>query len=345
MDLPAPDPPAADPPPGARPRADAPHPSRADALLRSAGRALLPPADRDAVPQVLADRPDGTVLRFGATVLKAHAPGTGRAALEARLDAAAGPALRTVLLPPLPVPGSGRLLAEAGGLLVTAWPAGRPVAPDAPELAPWEQAGALAARLHAVPPPPGLPPMGGPAKVAAALRRLDAAAGAHPAGAAAVRAACATLPAWARGAAEPPAHPAPRLVHGDLHLGQLVRLPGAPPGDPHRGWRLIDVDDLGRGDPAWDLARPAAWYAAGLLPPGPWQRFLAAYRGAGGPALPDGPADPWTVLEVPARALVVQLAALALVRAAREGREPDEVERLVLDACARIAGTAPAPGQ
>ena len=64
-----------------------------------------------------------------------------------------------------------------------------------------------------------------------------------------------------------------RLCHGDLHLGQLVRHPA-----PHGPWRLIDVDDLGLGDPAWDLARPAAWYAAGLLPPGRLDRFLGAYR-------------------------------------------------------------------
>jgi predicted trehalose synthase len=43
------------------------------------------------------------------------------------------------------------------------------------------------------------------------------------------------------------------LVHGDWHLGQLGR----------RGehWVLIDVDDLGVGDPAWDLARPAGFWA------------------------------------------------------------------------------------
>jgi hypothetical protein len=41
------------------------------------------------------------------------------------------------------------------------------------------------------------------------------------------------------------------------------------------GWRLgalvlIDVDDLGVGDPAADLARPAGFWAAGLLPDGDW---------------------------------------------------------------------------
>ncbi|WP_055586087.1 phosphotransferase family protein [Streptacidiphilus griseoplanus] len=313
--------------------------SRTAGLLPEAGRALLPAADRGATPVVLADRPDGTVLRLGGSVLKAHAPGTDRRALELRLRAAAGP--QPVLLAPHRAEDTGRMLLEVDGMLVTAWPAGEPVDPQAPQRAPWEQAGALAARLHATPALPGLPPMGGPAKVAAALRRLSdlaRATGGVP-GADRVRVAAATLPPWARGVAPAPERGRGGLVHGDLHLGQLVRLPSAAADDPYAGWRLIDVDDLGVGDPAWDLARPAAWYAAGLLPLEPWQAFLGAYRAAGGRALPqDAGADPWTVLDVPARALVVQLAALGLVRAAREGRPPDEVEQLMVAACARIGG-------
>jgi hypothetical protein len=100
-------------------------------------------------------------------------------------------------------------------------------------------------------------------------------------------------------------------------------------------WRLIDVEDLGIGDPAWDLGRPAAWFAAGLLPPAVWDRFLSAYRAAGGSALPrDG--DPWQALDVPARALAVQAAALAVAAADREGRPLDEVETALVDACRRI---------
>ncbi|MFB6518024.1 phosphotransferase [Streptomyces sp. NPDC056401] len=147
-----------------------------------------------------------------------------------------------------------------------------------------------------------------------------------------VRAAAATLPGWARG--EGPAPSGGALCHGDLHLGQLVRGPAG-------GWRLIDVDDLGLGTPAWDLARPAAWYAAGLLDTGTWLRFLDAYRAAGGPAAGPPGSDPWPELDLAARALTVQTAALALAKAARERRRLDDVERLMVEACARIASLPP----
>ncbi|MFD8088853.1 phosphotransferase family protein [Streptomyces malaysiensis] len=318
-------------------------------------------ARRDATAEVtvLADRPDATVVRCGHVVAKAHPPGTDPAELAVRLGVAAHPRCAGILLPP--VDGMAPL---PDGRMVTLWPYGEPVAPDAPDAAPWAEAGSLLARLHAVPVaelPGPLPAMGGPAKVARAIARLRAAALPDTAATRAVLRAWAGLPGWARGVdradganhtdsadgmnrtdrpdgmnhtdrayrADRGERPeAQGLCHGDLHLGQLIR-PRAT------DWRLIDIDDLGLGDPAWDLARPAAWYAAGLLAPEDWERFLGAYRAAGGSAA--GRCDPWPRLDVPARALTVQTAALALAKAAAAGRALDEAEEAMVEASVRIA--------
>ncbi|MFG1695510.1 phosphotransferase family protein [Nonomuraea sp. NPDC049309] len=257
-------------------------------------------------------RTDVRVLRLGEVVVKAHSARDDPEALRPRLRAAASAALSGVMLAPLEPE-----VLSAAGRAVTVWPAGRPIAQDDdPGTAPWEEGARLLARLHAVPLTllPALPPAGGPARAARAVGRMPGDGPVEQL----IRRAFKELP-------DPP--PAPGLLtHGDWHLGQLV----------HRErWLLIDVDDLGVGDPAWDLARPAAWYAAGLLEPAVWERFLGAYLASGGPALGPGD-DPWRWLDVPARALTIQLAATAVVNAGREGRELDEVEHSLIEACNRI---------
>jgi aminoglycoside phosphotransferase (APT) family kinase protein len=287
------------------------------------------PYDQDE-PVVLSTRRGVLVVRVGAVVVKAHRAGTDEAALRGRLSAAADPLLSGILVPP-----AGRLR-RVRDRWVTVWPAGRPVDPAGFGDVPWADGARLLARLHAVPAEAlatGPPPAGGPDRVARAVARLP---GGDPA-AGQVRLAYAALPGWARG--EPDAAP-PRpdaaagarhrgLVHGDWHLGQLIATPGA-------GWRLIDIDDLGVGDPVWDLARPAALYAAGVLPPADWDTFLGAYRASGGCALP-ADRDPWRWLNTPAQALAVQLAATCVVTAAEEGRPLDENETALVRACGRIA--------
>ncbi|MDJ1132317.1 phosphotransferase [Streptomyces iconiensis] len=311
----------------------------------------------------LADRPDGTVVRVGHLVAKAHAPDADTSALATRIALAAHPAHAGILLPPASPPASPPdvrsefpsppmpygpppatapsrlpLTALPYGRPASVWPYGTPVDPARPEAAPWEAAGALLARLHTAPRPQlptPVPLMRGPAKAARALARMRRAGAAgvpvaHTSAAAAVERAWASLPAWCRDEAPPPR--ATALCHGDFHLGQLVRHP-APDGP----WHLIDVDDLGLGDPAWDLARPASWYATGLLPPSDWERFLGAYARTREAAETREFGDPWPDLEAPAAALTAQTAALAIAKARTAARALDEAEEACVDACARIA--------
>lgn len=269
----------------------------------------------------LYDRRGVLVVRVGDVVVKAHrADRDDGPLLERRMRVAA--ALPDLLLPPLDGP------LRVDGRVVTVWPYGEPVGLDAP---PWEEAGRLLADLHTRPLPDDAPVWGRPVRAGRLVRRL-------PDGpeAAMVRRAFATLPAWIRdGAADggPDDGRPRRLVHGDWHLGQMVRAPGG-------GWRFIDVEDLGRGDPAWDLARPAALYSAGVLPPDDWARFLDAYRAAGGPAVP-ATGDPWRALELPARTLAIQIAATCVISARADGRPLDGYEQALVDTCGRISEAGP----
>jgi aminoglycoside phosphotransferase (APT) family kinase protein len=304
-------------------------------------------------PVVLADRPDGTVVGLADVVAKAHPPAPEAAGheLAVRLRVAAHPRLHGIMLPPL---GPGGLRAEhacdvpllslEGTRPATLWPRGEPVDPAAPEAAPWAAAGALLARLHSVPAdalaarlPGPIPAMRGPAKAVRAVERMRSAlrrgggdvTATLASAAAATEAAWSTLPAWCRNEEPPEAQRDGTLCHGDFHLGQLVRYPGGADGT----WQLIDVDDLGLGDPAWDLARPAAWYATGLLPAPSWTTFLHAYQSESGTSS----LDPWPSLDAPARALTVQTSALAIAKAHAAERPLDEAESACVDACERIA--------
>ena len=173
---------------------------------------------------------------------------------------------------------------------------------DAPPGAlPWGDAGRLLGRLHCEPTDGFALPHGGPSRLARALARLGRGPDADV-----IRRAAAgiRLPTVARPVT---------LVHGDFHLGQLGRRDGT--------FVLIDVDDLAVGDPAVDLARPAGFWAAGLIPDAERHAFLNGYREADGPAVPAG--DPWPGLEPFARLAVVAAAA----------NQPDE---LLVAACARM---------
>lgn len=262
-------------------------------------------------PIILYDRHDVMVIRVGGVVAKSHGPQSTD--LAVRLGVARS--LPAVLLAPYGPPQA------VGARQVSVWPAGDPVNPADPDAAPWAEGGRLLAALHRSPLAAygPLPPQGAPARVCEVMTRLPAGHKASPV----VRRAFEALPDPLETVA------VPRLVHGDFHLGQLVSHEG--------GWRLIDIDELGWGDPAWDLARPAGLFAAGIIPSEVFNRFLAAYREAGGNAVP-AEGDPWAALDIPAKALAIQTAARCVSHAVEENRPLDELEMALIDTCDRIGG-------
>lgn len=279
---------------------------------------LGPAAPRAAASRWVAT-PSGARLAFvGGAVVKLHRAGTDRGALEARLTAVARSALATVFVPPL----SHRVAAAPDGSPVTAWP--EVAVLDADSEIPWAEIGRLLARLHRLPVDPGLPDHGAVERLRRALERARGLAGL----------ADRTLLVQLGERLLREAHEERRVreraqrhttsvVHGDFHLGQVGQWDG--------DWRLLDVDDLGVGDPAWDLGRPAGFWAAGLLADADWARCLDAYRDAHGPAVP-ATGDPWPAIDLPARAAVL----VAAVRTLSRELDNEDTAGALLAACRRM---------
>ncbi|MGL5819751.1 MAG: hypothetical protein ACRCYR_19480 [Phycicoccus sp.] len=297
-------------------------------------------------PTRLTSTPSGAELvTVGDVVVKVHRTGTDAAALGTRLVAAACLGAPPVWVAPLALEPRR----TPDGRWATVWPRVEVLAPSSANV-PWSQAGAVLARWHTTDlaaPDARMPAHGGPDRLGRALARarlLD-----HRAGRLLVGLGD-RLVREVQGAGRPVATTdgdvagvapdlggsllRPHLVHGDWHLGQLGRGDGA--------WRLLDVDDLGVGDPAWDLGRPAGFWAAGLLDDLSWHSFLDGYRQAAGPAVPPT-GDPWPYLDLAARCAVFVAAVRELVRGsagpAPDGtaRSPDSADlRSLLTACARM---------
>lgn len=238
-------------------------------------------------------------------VTKTHAA-VNPAALVDRLAAIQREPLAALWLPPLAVV---RPTLE-GDPIVTVWPRVEVLAPDGP--LPWGELGELLARLHALPVPEGAPDHGGRTRLTRVVTDLRAYGDGW---------------IWLAELAEDLlAHPPERRdawVHGDFHLGQVGRRGGR--------WCFLDPDDVGVGDPAWDLGRIAGFWAVGLLDDEAWAAFIHGYREAGGRGVPAA-GDPWPSLELAARAAVVIAAARYAGCAHSEPATP-----ALLDACRRMA--------
>jgi len=216
-------------------------------------------------------------------IVKLHSPAANRDRLARRIHCIGGPDIDRLWIQPLiyaPFEGPDDRLA-------TVWPRVTVLATiDRP---PWSEIGTLLAKLHGLPIRDDPPRLGGHTRLQLAIKFLRK-----------------TVPSelgWMieRGdqlaglLAEPTQV---TLAHGDFHLGQIGHTP------LRRSWKLLDVDDFGTGDPSWDLSSPAAYWAAGLLDDQSWTEFLAAYRDAGGPAIPAS-GDPWPALNLPAQAALL----------------------------------------
>ncbi len=242
-------------------------------------------------------------------IVKLHGERTDRERLARRLHCIGGTDMDRLWIQPLiyaPITAPNDRLA-------TVWP--RVTVLSTIDRPPWADIGSLLARLHRMPITDDPPRLGGHSRLARAIEYLRSDGPADLGW-------LIELGESLAGQLEHPAHTT--LAHGDFHLGQLGHTP------LRRSWKLLDVDDFGIGDPAWDLARPAGFWAAGLLEDEAWFTFLNAYREAGGPAVP-AEGDPWPSLDLAARAAVL----VAAVQALRTPNSEDTAAPL-LEACSRM---------
>lgn len=271
--------------------------------------------------EALSLRSERLLFRVGETVIKAHSMETDANDLQARLRIVAAPPWNNLFLRPL----QDLVRPLSNQRLATVWPYAQALNEASPYI-PWQEGAELLAQLHAIPLnavelSQALPRCRAEDRFRKALRKLS------------------DLPAtqardWVLAAVETVdfsslSSDVESWCHGDWHLGQLVQIRDGT-------WRMIDIEDMGVGDPRWDLARPAAFFALGLLSAEEWKLFLSSYSRAGGRAFPPNTSDYWTYLEAPARALVLQSAASALVKAANQNRVLFEDENILLEACQRM---------
>ncbi len=316
-------------------RADlAPQGARDDRPLPTLAAAPAVPLPRTA-PERPACSPTGPTAPSSGTagtVAKAHAPDTDPRRPRRPPRRRRPPALAGILLPPLHAPTRRR---RCDGRPVTFWPYGAPVDPDGPGRRPLG-GGRRPARPPATAPGrsrPRLPPMRGPAKAARAVARLRAARPGDPAAGARPGAPGRRCPAWARAEAPDarPPRPASSATATSTSASSSATPPPTAPGCSSTSTTSASATPPG----TWPGPPPGT--PPGCCRPTSGSRFLAAYRAAGGPAVPaDG--DPWPAPGRPRpRPHRADRRPRRSPRRRRTDRPLDEVEQAVIDACARMA--------
>ncbi len=120
--------------------------------------------------------------------------------------------------------------------------------------------------------------------------------------------------------------------HGDFHLGQIVFIKSHGTTTA----RFIDFDTFCCSIPEWDLARPAALFAAGILPAHLWNSFIVSYAGDKfNHKLNENKL--WSKLDIPAKVMTVNLATIAVNRATLTDENLEDSELQLIETCKAIS--------
>ena len=119
--------------------------------------------------------------------------------------------------------------------------------------------------------------------------------------------------------------------HGDFHLGQIVFIKD----QENSSARFIDIDTICHSIPEWDLARPSALFAAGILPAPLWRSFIESYFELGLKQTLNEKIL-WSNLDMPAKVMTIKLACLALNRATLADEQLEDTEMQLIETCKAI---------
>lgn len=297
-----------------------------DAAYRIALPYLSDSPSQSSTPVRLASSGARSVLRFGDVVVKIYDESTPLQHVETSLALIGCREARDLFLQPL-----CRHVFQIDdrhsvtGRLLTLWPAAHTFLPASVEQFEWVESAQLLAKLHSLSIPSSrlVRPAGWLSRLGRLKSKIET-SHAFPAEKKTLLAALATLPrlgstCWHMHTTS--------LIHGDWHPGQVAR-------SGHE-LKLIDSDDVGLGDPMWDLARVAGWSLAGVISNEVWNTFFSHYAAAR--LLNKQQIETvWQNLELPARAAAILSAATGMLHAEKEQRELEDYEKELLESCQRI---------